>query len=281
MLKTRSPATSAKIEPLRRLQPAMSRDDPVRLVDQNWGVEAERFDAAGDRADLLRGVLSRIVGIRNDGLDGQIGYDRAQPGVRRPSHAVGWLTPCRFVHRNLCGAENQVWRASEAPMPVLGRTDYGGKSSSSGRDFVSAGGGPICGTAGMMITGNFKRRHEQHLVHSIDHRIRSERRLEIWRPRMERVVTPNSSSFDKIEAARRRHSQIEQEVSGLGGSPNSRTGGLSPCELPCGRYGARASYLFIDLPGRQDLVSSRLWFATLGNKLRKLTCLATAPADLS
>ena len=69
----------------------------------------------------------------------------------------------------------------------------------------------------MMITGNFKRRHEQHLVHSIDHRIWSERRLEIWRPRMERVVTPNSSSFDEIEAARRRHSQV---VSGLGGSPN-------------------------------------------------------------
>ena len=132
----------------------------------------------------------------------------------------------------------------------------------------------------MMITGNFKRRHEQHLVHSIDHRIWGERRLEIWRPRMERVVTPNSSSFDKIEAARRRHSQIEQEVSGLGGSPDSRTGGRSPCELPRGRYGARASYLFIDLPRRQDLVSSRLWFATLRNKLRKLACLATAPADL-
>lgn len=97
---------------------------------------------------------------------------------------------------------------------------------------------------------------------------------------MKRVVTPNSSSFDKIEAARRHHSQVEQEVSGLGRSPNSRAGGLAPRELPCGRYGARASYLFIDLPGSQDLVSSRLWFATLGNKLRKPTCLGTAPADL-
>ena len=109
--------------------------------------------------------------------------------------------------------------ASEAPMPVLGRTDYGGKSSSSGRDFVSAGGRPICGTAGMMITGNFRRWDEQHLVHSIDHRIWSERRLEIWRPRMERVVTPNSSSFDEIEAARACDSQV---VSGPGGSPNTK-----------------------------------------------------------
>jgi hypothetical protein len=132
----------------------------------------------------------------------------------------------------------------------------------------------------MTIPGKFKRRHEQHFVHSIDHGIRSERRLEIWRLRIEGVVTPNSSSFDKIEAARRRHSQIEQEVGGLGRAPNSRAGGLSPCELPCGRYGARASYLFIDLPGCQDLVSSRLWFAALGNKLGKLTCLARAPADL-
>jgi hypothetical protein len=51
---------------LRRIIPAVPRYDPVRPVDKNGRVKAERFNAAGDRTDLLRGVLSRIVGIRND-----------------------------------------------------------------------------------------------------------------------------------------------------------------------------------------------------------------------
>ena len=53
----------------------MPRYDPVRLVDQNGGIKAERFNAVGDRADLLRGMLSRIGWIRNNAPDGQIGDD--------------------------------------------------------------------------------------------------------------------------------------------------------------------------------------------------------------
>jgi hypothetical protein len=65
-----------EVEPLRRLQPTVSRDDPIRLVEQNGGVEAERFNATGDRADLLSGVLSGIVRFWNDRANRQIGYDR-------------------------------------------------------------------------------------------------------------------------------------------------------------------------------------------------------------
>jgi hypothetical protein len=91
-----------EIEPLRRLQPAMSRYDPVRLVDQNWGVEAERFNAAGDRTDVLRGMLSRIVGIRNNGLD-------RLPAARRVA----------ILARDRATGDEQA----TSPTPVLARRD--------------------------------------------------------------------------------------------------------------------------------------------------------------
>ena len=68
-----------QFEQLRRLQPAMSRHNPVRLIDQNWSVKPECFNATGYRTDLVLRVLSRIAWIRKDGPDGQIGDDRS-PG---------------------------------------------------------------------------------------------------------------------------------------------------------------------------------------------------------
>ena len=100
------------------------------------------------------------------------------------------------------------------------------------------------------------------------------------RPGIERIFTPTLSSLDQIEAACRGHSQREKEIGGLGGSLDLRAGRLSARKLPCDRYSARTSHLFVDLPRRQDLVSSCLRLTILGNKLRKLASLGTAPADL-
>lgn len=132
----------------------------------------------------------------------------------------------------------------------------------------------------MTITGKFEHRYELHLVHSIDQGIRGERRLEIWRPGIERILTPAAPFLDKIEPTYWGHPQLEQEVSGLSGAPNSRTKRLSPCELPCSRDGTRASHLLIDLPERQELVSSCLWLTVRGDELRKPAYLVTAPAYL-
>jgi hypothetical protein len=43
----------------------------------------------------------------------------------------------------------------------------------------------------MTVTGKFKHGHELHLVHSIEQRIWGERCLEMRRPGIERIFTPN------------------------------------------------------------------------------------------
>ena len=48
---------------LRRFQPAVPRYDSVLPVDQNGRVEAERFNAVGDRADLLRECFRGLLGF--------------------------------------------------------------------------------------------------------------------------------------------------------------------------------------------------------------------------
>lgn len=61
---------------LGRLEPAMSRDHAIVLVDEDRRVEAERLDAVGDCGDLLPLVPPRIVRVRNDRPEGRIGDDR-------------------------------------------------------------------------------------------------------------------------------------------------------------------------------------------------------------
>jgi hypothetical protein len=45
---------------------AVARDNFVVLVDQDRRIEAERFDASGDRAYLRAAMLAWIVRIRNE-----------------------------------------------------------------------------------------------------------------------------------------------------------------------------------------------------------------------
>ena len=78
----------------------------------------------------------------------------------------------------------------------------------------------------MTIAGKLERL-EENSVQSIEFGIGGERRPEIWPPGTRRVVTPTLSSFDKIETACRDHSQVEQEVSGLGRSSNTRPEGFA------------------------------------------------------
>jgi hypothetical protein len=53
----------------RRLEPAVTENDFVLAIDADGGGEAELFNAPGDRAKLLPGMLSWIAGVRNDGAD--------------------------------------------------------------------------------------------------------------------------------------------------------------------------------------------------------------------
>ena len=56
---------------LGRLKAAVAGDDLLVPVDQNWRIEAERFDAPGDRPNLRPVMLTRIarVGLQIGGRE--------------------------------------------------------------------------------------------------------------------------------------------------------------------------------------------------------------------
>jgi hypothetical protein len=45
-------------------QPAVAGDELIVAIDQDWDIEAEGLDAAGDLPDLLLAVQPRVGGVR-------------------------------------------------------------------------------------------------------------------------------------------------------------------------------------------------------------------------
>jgi hypothetical protein len=56
-------------EQLRCFIPAVTRDNFIVLVDQDRRIEAERFDASGDRPYLRAAMLAWILGVRDQITD--------------------------------------------------------------------------------------------------------------------------------------------------------------------------------------------------------------------
>jgi hypothetical protein len=73
---------------LGRLKPPVAENNLVVPIDPDGNHEAKLFNAPRDRADLLPGMLSWIVRIRNDGSDGQVD-DRRPVRGRRSLRAKG------------------------------------------------------------------------------------------------------------------------------------------------------------------------------------------------
>src|SRR5208282_70866 len=85
-------SSAAKFVPVLAPPPDKRGFRPPSTVDENGGSKTEGFNTAGDRADLLPRVLSRIVRIRSDGVDRQIRDHRPRGRMGPLTDAVGWLS---------------------------------------------------------------------------------------------------------------------------------------------------------------------------------------------